>query len=154
MDERQGIGLNNKLPWHLPADLKRFRQLTLGHHIILGRRTFESIGKPLPGRTSIIITRQKDYQAAGCSIAHSLDQALEIAQQAGEREAFIIGGAQVYAQALSTAHKLYLTILHTTLEADTFFPTIDNSWQEAESSFHRADEKNLYSFTYKTFVKK
>ncbi len=153
MDENRGIGIQNKLPWHLPGDLKRFKELTLGHHIILGRKTFESIGKPLPGRTSIIVTHQKEYTLPGCLITHSLEEALEMARCAGQSEVFIAGGAQIYAQALPIAHKIYLTVVHSIVQADTFFPHIDGSWKEVESSFYRADEKNKYSFTYKIFIK-
>ncbi len=125
MDERGGIGLNNQVPWHLPADLKRFKALTMGHHLIVGRKTYESIGRPLPGRTMIIITRSKKYRAEGCFVVSSLDQALYLAKERGETEAFIGGGGSIYAQALRHADRIYLTRVHTDVEADVFFPTWD-----------------------------
>src|SRR4051812_8841523 len=94
MDKNRVIGAGNKLPWHLPADLKRFKELTMGHYIIMGRKTFESIGKPLPGRTTVIVTRQRDYKSAGCEVAHNLDEALLMAS--GDEEAFVLGGGELY----------------------------------------------------------
>jgi dihydrofolate reductase len=122
MDERGGIGLNNRVPWHLPADLKRFKALTMGHHLILGRKTYESIGRVLPGRTMIIVTRSKDYRAEGCWVSSSLQQALRLAEERGETEAFIGGGGMIYAQALPYADRIYLTRVHTEVEADVHFP--------------------------------
>jgi len=127
MDERGGIGLNNRVPWHIPADLKRFKALTMGHHLIVGRKTYESIGRALPGRTMIIITRSKDYRAEGCWVVSSLQQALRLAEERGETEAFIGGGGMIYAQALPQAERIYLTRVHTEVEADVYFP----NWEPA-----------------------
>src|SRR5215469_5276330 len=126
MDESQGIGVNNRLPWRLSADLKRFKALTMGHHIIVGRHTFESIGKPLPGRHTIILTNRHDFRADGCATADSLDAALNLARQDGESEVFVCGGARVFQDALPIADRFYLTVVHANVAADTFFP----QWRE------------------------
>lgn len=155
MDERGAIGVGGSLPWRLSADLKRFRELTWGHHIVMGRKTFESIGKPLPGRETIIITRDQIFKAEGCTIAYSLDEALNIARELGETEAFVCGGAQIYERAIRIADRVYLTEVHAQVEADTFFPEWDRSaWIEKESIDHPADEKNQYSFSFKRLVRK
>src|SRR5690349_14530681 len=112
MDEARGIGINNSLPWRLSSDLKRFKSLTMGHHIVVGRHTFESIGKPLPGRHTIILTNRRSFSAAGCLVADSLEAALDIAKQRGETEVFVCGGARVFQEALPTADRFYLTIVH------------------------------------------
>ena len=149
MGRNRAIGYKNTLPWKLPTDLQRFKLLTLGHHMIMGRKTFESIGRPLPGRTSIIITRQKDFQAEGCLIAHSLDAAIELAKSRGEEEAFIIGGAEIYAQALSIADRMYLTMVEAEPEADAFFPEFDeNLWEKSSEEIVAADEKNQYAMRF------
>ena len=123
------IGAGNKLPWHLPADLKRFKQLTMGHPILMGRKTFESIGKPLPGRTNIVITRQEGFQACGATVAHSLEEALQICE--GQEEVFVIGGAEIYKQALPLADRIYLTRVDADFEGDTFLPALDPArWKE------------------------
>lgn len=154
MDERRGIGKDGKLPWRLSSDLKRFRELTMGHHIIVGRRTFESIGKPLPGRQTIVVTRSETYQPEGCLVAHSVEDAIRLARERGETEAFICGGAAIYAGAISDADRLYLTQVHTTVEADVFFPAIERqAWVEKESASHAVDEKNQYPFTFKLLEK-
>ena len=147
----RAIGYKNTLPWRLPTDLQRFKQLTLGHHILMGRKTFESIGRPLPGRTSIIITRQKDFQAEGCLITHSLDTAIDLAKSRGEQEAFIIGGAEIYAQALSKADRMYLTMVEAEPEADAFFPEYDEAkWDQVESEVSHANEKNQHTMRFLT----
>ena len=129
------IGINNSLPWHLPEDLKRFRALTMGHHIIMGRKTYESLGRLLPGRTTVIVTRNKDYKVAGALIAHSLQAALALA--AGDVEPFIIGGAELYKEGLKLATKLYITEVHAEFAADAFFPEIDlNEWNLCEKKDH------------------
>ena len=154
LDRRRGIGKDNQLPWRLPADLKHFRELTTGHHIITGRKTFESIGKPLPGRTTIIITRNQDYSAEGCFITHSLADALTLARTRGEQEAFIIGGAEIYAQALPQADRLYLTLVEAEVEADAFFPAWNESeWRVTETSEYGANEKNSFRFTFQTWIR-
>lgn len=117
------IGKNNQLLWHLPEDLKRFKSLTIGHPIIMGQRTFESIGRALPGRTNIVVSDKLNYQALGCQVAHSLEEALRFAMLAqGDNEIFIIGGGMIYKQAINLADKLYLTLVDGEFEADTFFP--------------------------------
>ena len=153
LDRRRGIGKDNQLPWRLPADLKRFRELTTGHHIITGRKTYESIiaigGKPLPGRTTIIITRNQSFSAEVCFVVHSLNEALALARSRGEQEAFVIGGAEIYAQAMPQADRLYLTLVDAEVEADAFFPAFDASeWQVKESHDFAADEKNSLSSTF------
>lgn len=154
MDKRRGIGLNNRLPWRLAADMKRFRELTMGHHLIVGRKTYESIGKPLPGRQMVIVTRDQDYRAEGCAVVHSLDEALGLARARGEQEAFIGGGAQIYAEAIGLADRLYLTLVEAETAADTFFPEFDeDEWRERESFYQPADEKNQYPFTFKLLAK-
>jgi dihydrofolate reductase len=155
MDERRGIGIEGRLPWRLSADLKKFRSLTMGHHLIAGRKTCESIGRPLPGRTMIIVTRDQQFQAAGCLVAHSVDEALAQAAARGESEVFIIGGAEIYAQTINRADRLYLTQVHATVAADVFFPEFDpGAWSEKEVWRHAADEKNQYSFTFRELERK
>jgi dihydrofolate reductase len=150
MDENRGIGAHNRLPWHLSADLKRFKQLTMGHHLIMGRKTFESIGRLLPGREFIILTRQIDFVQAGCLIVSSLDNALKVAKNRGENEVFIAGGGQVYEQALPLVDRIYLTCVHTVANADTFFPKLDcKMWREVLSRFQKADHDNAFGTTYK-----
>ena len=144
------IGRDGDLPWHLPADLKHFKNLTTGHPIIKGRKTFESIGKPLPNRTNIVITRQQDFEAEGCLVAHSLSEALMMAQQM-DSDVFIIGGAEIYKQAMFLADTIYLTEVHHSFEGDTFFPEIDSVlWQETSREEYKADEKNAYDFAFVT----
>lgn len=155
MDERRGIGKAGGLPWRLSSDLKRFRELTMGHHLVVGRKTFESIGKPLPGRQMIIVTRNETYRRDNCLIAHSVEDAVQMAKDRGETELFICGGAAIYAGALCVSNRLYLTRVHATVDADVFFPDIDESaWIEKESESHAADEKNQYPFTFKLLEKK
>lgn len=128
------IGINNALPWHLPEDLKRFKALTMGHHIIMGRKTYESLGRLLPGRTTIIVTRNKDYKIAGALIAHNLQAALLLA--AGDAEPFIIGGAELYVEGLKHANKLYITEVQADFAGDAFFPNISNVWLEVSRQSH------------------
>lgn len=150
MDRRRGIGRDNQLPWRLSADLKRFRELTMGHHIIVGRKTFESIGKPLPGRQMIIVTRDRAFKAEGCAICHSLEEAIEMARTHSETEVFVCGGAEIYQKSIALADRLYLTFVDAEVEADTFFPEFNQGdWVEQESTFHPADEKNQFPFTFK-----
>lgn len=154
MDNRRGIGIENRLPWRLSADLKRFRELTMGHHIIVGRKTFESIGKPLPGRHMIVVTRDNKFRADGCDVCHSLAEAFELAGSREEQEVFVCGGAQIYEQALALADRMYLTFVDAEVEADTFFPVFDTQqWSERERTFHPADEKNQFPFTFSLLVR-
>jgi dihydrofolate reductase len=155
MDEQRGIGKAGKLPWRLSSDLKRFRELTMGHHIIVGRKTFESIGKPLPGRVMIVVTRSETYRPEGCLVAHSVEEAIQLARKRSETEAFICGGSAIYASSLAEADRLYLTLVHATVDADVFFPEIDEkAWVEREIESREADEKNQYPFTFKLLEKK
>jgi dihydrofolate reductase len=155
MDERRGIGWKGTLPWRLSSDLKRFRELTMGHHIIVGRKTFESIGKPLPGRTMIIVTRTPGLQVEDCLVVHSVEAAIELARSRGESEVFVCGGAEIYAQALPRADRFYLTVVHAVVEADVFFPEWEGmGWVERQSSDHEADEKNQYATTFRVLEAK
>ena len=152
MSANRVIGNNNNLPWRLPADLKRFKSLTLGHHLIMGRKTFESIGQPLPGRTTVLITHQSGFAPAGVLVAHSIDQALHVV--AGDDEVFVAGGAQIYQQMLPRADRLYLTSIHEEFEGDTDFPEFEESdWQLISEEDHAPDDKNLYPYSFLTYDK-
>lgn len=141
------IGRDNDLPWHLPADLQFFKRTTCGHAIILGRRNYESIGRPLPNRTNIVITRDKNYKAQGCVVAHSIDEAIALAGD--DEEIFIIGGSQVYAQALDCVTRMYITEVDTDADGDVLFPEFDKSqWQEVSREPHTADDQNDYAFDF------
>lgn len=154
LDNRRGIGRDNQLPWRLSADLKRFRELTMGHHLIVGRKTYESIGKPLPGRQMIVISRNAEFSAPGCLVVSSLKDALTLAETRGETEVFVIGGAQIYAQALPLATRLYLTRVAAEVAADTHFPPFEESlWEKQSEAQQPADDKNEYPFTFQLFVK-
>lgn len=126
VDEANGIGKDNQLIWHIPDDLKRFKALTMGHKIIMGRKTYESIGRPLPGRTNIVISRQKDLELPGCTVVPTLEQA--VALTLPDEEAFVIGGSEIYRQLLPHCKRLYLTRVYSSFDADAFFPEIDDSW--------------------------
>jgi dihydrofolate reductase len=150
MSENRVIGRNGRLPWHLSSDLRRFKQLTLGHHLLMGRKTFEAIGRLLPGRTSVVITRQTGYAAAGALVAGGLDEAVRLT--AGDGEAFVIGGAEVYRLALPSADRIFLTLIHAELEGDTFFPAWDEAdWRLMESTRHPRDDRNEYDFSFLTY---
>ena len=147
MAENGVIGRENRLPWRLPADLRRFKSVTMGKPVIMGRKTYESIGKPLPGRSNIVVTRDPDYRAPGCQVVHSLEQALEAG--AGHPEVMVIGGAELYRQALGRAQRMYLTLVRAEVEGDTLFPDIEpQQWRELERESHRADEKNQYDYDF------
>ncbi|WP_283642134.1 dihydrofolate reductase [Croceibacter atlanticus] len=151
--ENNALGKDGDLVWHLPDDFKRFKKLTTGHHIIMGRKTFESFPKPLPNRTHIVITRNRDYTKEGCIVVHNLEDALKIAE--GDTQPFIIGGGEIYKLALNASEKIELTRVHDTFEADAFFPEIDLSkWELINEEFHEKDERHSVSFTYLTYVKK
>ena len=146
------IGRDNTLPWRLPADLRRFKRLTLGHHLVVGRKTWESIGRPLPGRKMVVITRQRNFRADGVEVVHSVDDALAVARKNGEDEVFIAGGEDIYRQTLARAHRLYLTRVHATLEGDAFFPEYDAAaWTEVEREDRAADEKTPHAFSFVTY---
>lgn len=142
------IGKDNKLLWRLSADLKFFKEKTMGHHILMGRKTYESIGKPLPGRTTVIITRDKNYKAEGCFVVHSLDEALELARLASDTEAMIIGGAEIYRLGLAIADIIYLTEVEGRFDADTFLHFDKKGWIEREKKDHKADDKNEFDYSF------
>jgi len=148
----RAIGLNNKMPWHLPEDLKYFKRVTMGKPVIMGRNTFESIGRPLPGRPNIVISRNADYKADGITLVNSLEAALQAAVQLlppGTDEVMVIGGAQIYAQALAQADRLYLTEVDAEPEADAFFPAIERAeWRESARESHAACERNPYAYSF------
>lgn len=147
MDENRLIGRDNALPWQLPADLVFFKKTTMGKPIIMGRKTFESIGKPLPGRRNIIISRDPGYQAEGCDSSQSIDAALALVDD--QPEAMLIGGAMLYQQTMGIADHLYITEIHEKFEGDAWFPEINPAhWQETWREDHAADERNLYAFTF------
>ncbi|MBS3902798.1 MAG: type 3 dihydrofolate reductase [Anaplasmataceae bacterium] len=142
------LGLKNSLLWHLPDDLKRFKQLTLGHPVLMGRKTYESIGKPLPQRTNIIISRSLDYSAPGCTVAKSIAEALE--KTGKDEEVFVIGGEEIYKQVIPNANRMYLTCVDIETEADAFFPEFqEEEWDRALEEHHPADEKHPHAFTFK-----
>ena len=155
VDERNGIGLQNRIPWHLSSDLNRFKTLTMGHHLIMGRKTYESISTPLSGRTLIVLSRNLDYQAEDCLTALSLQDSFQLAEAAGEREVFVIGGSEVYSEALPIADHLYLTRVHTTVESDRAFPLInEEDWTLICEQFHPADDKNQHPHTFFHYIRK
>ena len=147
------LGKDNELVWHLPDDFKRFKLLTTGHYIIMGRKTFESFPKPLPNRTHIVITRNREYQRDGIIVVSTIEAALEISEK--DSQPFIIGGGEIYQLSLPFAQRIELTRVHGTFDADTFFPDIDTThWELIHSEFHEKDERHAYAFTYETWQKK
>ncbi|RZJ30876.1 MAG: dihydrofolate reductase [Flavobacterium sp.] len=151
--ENNALGKDNQLPWHLPDDFKRFKSVTSGHYIIMGRKTFESFPKPLPNRTHVVITRQKDYQADGCIIVDSIEKALEISPK--DQDVFVIGGGEIFTLAMPFADKLDITQVHASVDGDAFFPEIrPDEWKLESSEFHPKDEKHAYDFTFSAFIRK
>ncbi|MBI4034038.1 MAG: dihydrofolate reductase [Candidatus Brennerbacteria bacterium] len=147
------IGESNNLPWRLPADLKRFKEITTGHPVIMGRKTHESIGRALPNRKNIIITRREDYSVEGCSVVHSIDEALSLVKD--EEEIFFIGGGDIYRQVLPLAHRLYITRIHKEFPGDTRFPEVDfGEWKEVRREKGTVDEKNPYEHEFLIFERK
>ena len=156
--ENNVIGKNNHLPWHLPADMKYFKDKTMGHCVIMGRKNYNSIPdrfRPLAGRTNIVVTRQKNFSAPGCIVVNSIEQALEEAKKKNDSEAFIIGGGEIFKQSLKLTDKIYLTRIHRPIEGDVYFPELSSAeWQE-ESALHcKADEKNKFDFSFLVFIRK
>jgi dihydrofolate reductase len=146
------LGKDNDLLWHLPNDLKRFKKVTKGHTVIMGRKTFESLGKALPHRTNIIITRNKNYTAENCTVVNSLAEAL---QKVTNDNPFILGGAEIYAQSMDIADTLDLTLVDATFEADAFFPEIDTTiWKEVYREDHKTDEQHPYNYSFVTYKKR
>jgi len=152
--ENDAIGKDNKLIWHLSDDLKRFKNLTNNHHIIMGRKTFESFPKPLPNRTHVVITRQDNYQVPeDVIVVNSLEKAIEVAKD--DLQPFIIGGGEIYKQSMALANKIEFTRVHENFEADTFFPQIDfSTWKESNNTFHDKDDKHKYAFSFLTYIRK
>jgi len=151
MGEKNEIGFENQLLWHLPKDLKHFKDITSGHPIIMGRKTYESIGKPLPNRTNIVVSRKKDWFEEGILIVGSIKEALKFAKKIDE-EVFVIGGGNIYEQTMDVVDKLEVTLVKADLQADTFFPKIDPKiWKKTTEIFHEKDEKNEYDFSFQTF---
>lgn len=152
--ENYAIGKNNQLLWHMPADLKFFKQTTSGHTVVMGRKTFDSVGKPLPNRRNIVITRDSELKIDGVEVVNSLDAAIALTKDE-EKPVFIVGGAEIYRQALPKTDVLYLTTIHHNFDADTFFPEIDrNDWTVISAERHEADEKNKYDYTFEVLKRK
>jgi dihydrofolate reductase len=150
MSENGVIGRDGQLPWHLPADLRRFKNLTDGHAVVMGRRTFDSIGRPLPNRRNVVVTRNRDWAAAGATAAPSLDAAL--AAVPDDEAVFVVGGAEIYREALPRADRLELTIVHAEVDGDTWFPEIDLAeWTLVEEERHEADDRHEHAFTFRTY---
>lgn len=144
------IGKDNDLPWRLPDDMKFFMETTKGHHVIMGRKNYDSLlpkFKPLPNRTNIVITRQRDFEAPGCTVLHAIEPALDLARSHSEKECFIIGGAEIYKLAMPHTTRLYLTEIDAHIEGDTYFPVVDmNEWKETSRTHHPADQRHSYAF--------
>jgi dihydrofolate reductase len=154
MDENRVIGLHNQLPWRLPEDLKFFKRVTMGHPIAMGRKTYESIGKPLPGRENIVITRDEAFRPEGCVVMNSMEDFFEYAQKLDD-EVFVIGGAEIFKEVLPKADKLYLTMIHEQFEGDTFFPVFHiDKWQLESREIGLKDEKNQYDYEFLIYKRK
>ncbi|OOE14156.1 dihydrofolate reductase [Fictibacillus arsenicus] len=150
MDENRAIGKDNDLPWYLPNDLKHFKKTTMGKPIIMGRKTYESIGKPLPGRENIVVTRDQSYEAEGTTIVHSVDEVLKM----NAEEICVIGGSEIFKQFLPVADRLYITEIHHTFDADTYFPKLnDDEWKEVSRTAGIIDEKNKYPHDFVVYKK-
>ena len=153
IDQKSAIGAKGLIPWHLPADLKYFRKTTTPHHVIMGRQTYESIGKPLPHRINIVITRDPYYLSTGCLIAHSIAEAFSIAADHGETEVFIIGGAQIYQESQGLWDRIYLTRIDLKVdEADAYFPVMNKEeWNLISSESHKSDDKNKWDYVFDVY---
>ena len=153
VSENNVLGKNNKLIWHIPDDLKRFKKLTLGHSVIMGRKTFESIAKPLPQRKNIILTRNKNYKAKGAVIAHNVKEALNFCEN--DNQPFIIGGGEIYKLFMSISNKIELTRIHKSYDGDAFFPEIlEEKWKLVNSKKNNLNETKIINFSYLTYIKK
>jgi dihydrofolate reductase len=151
--ENNAIGKNNQLLWRLPADLKHFKEITTGHTVIMGRKTFESVGKPLPNRRNIVITRSNTLNIENVEVVNSIEQAIALCNQ--DKEVFIVGGAEIYQAAMDITNQIYLTVVHANFEADTYFPEIDPMiWEQTAVEKHEADEKNPFAYTFSTLIRK
>ena len=153
MSRNRVIGKNNKLPWDMPADMNYFRNMTKNKPVIMGRKTYESIGRPMPDRINIIITRDKEYKAEGCIVVSNVDDALKSVK--GNKEVMVIGGAQIYKEFLPKADRIYLTIIDEEIEGDTYFPEFNkDEWKETKREEHKADKKNPYPYTFLVLERK
>jgi dihydrofolate reductase len=153
MGKNRAIGRDGGLPWRLPADMRFFKKTTMGHHLVMGRRTWDELGAPLPGRTTIVISRDPSFAPKGAVVARSLDEALQLA--AGEEEVFVAGGAVIYALALPVADRMVLTLIDAEFEADTFFPAFDEKeWEIVAREDHPPDEKNRWPYSFTTWERK
>lgn len=149
MDLNNGIGIDNEIPWRISSDLRQFKRLTMGHHILMGRKTYESISKTLPGRVMIILTRSLEYQAEGCVVLHSLLDAIRYAEGQGENELFVIGGEDIFAQSIDIADRIYLSKVDASVEADTFFPRLDSDeWKIIFSEYIYSSDIDQYPYTF------
>nr|AIA12458.1 Dihydrofolate reductase [uncultured bacterium] len=146
------IGKDNETPWYLPAELARFKELTIGHHVIMGRKTHESIGRALPGRQNIVVTRNQNYHAKGCEVVTSIQEALDLAKDADE--VFIIGGAAIYDQIMALLNRIYLTKVDASVDGDRYFKFNKDEWKQVSSEKHPADEKNKYGFEFQKWIRK
>nr|WP_295973976.1 dihydrofolate reductase [uncultured Bacillus sp.] len=154
MDKNRVIGKDNQLPWHLPADLKFFKKTTMGHPIVMGRKTYESIGKPLPGRENVIVTRNEQYSPEGCTVIHSVEKLKDLAAARGE-EIFVIGGAELFKTVLPDADRLYITLIEQEFEGDTFFPEYtESNWKLVSSIKGVKDERNPYIYYFNVYERK
>ena len=154
VSENNVIGREGHLPWHLSQDLKRFKAITTGHAIILGRKNYDDIGRPLPNRTNYVLSRNKEFQAPGCIVCSSLGEAIEAARAAGETECFIIGGAAVYREAMPQVEKLYLTRVLSHVDGDVFFPECEGDFEKVSEEPFQADEKNDFPTVFQIWVRK
>lgn len=153
--ENNAIGKDNQLLWHLPKDMRFFKNTTWGLPIVMGRKTFESMGsRLLPGRVNLIITQQKDFVIEGAVVVHSLAEAIAAAEKGSYKELMVIGGGQIYTMALPMANKVWLTRVHTTIKGDTFFPALGTDWELKSTESHNADEKHIYSFDFECWQRK
>ena len=147
------LGAAGALPWHLPTDMKHFKELTTGHTIIMGRRTFETLRRPLPNRRNVVVTRNRAYQASGAFVVHDLDEALSLASQ--DDEVFVVGGGEIYEQAIPRADRLHLTLVHAVLEGDTFFPKFTEAdWVLSEDIYNEADEEHSHPFSFRLYERR
>lgn len=153
MDENRLIGKDNQLPWHLPQDLAYFKRMTMNHKIVMGRKTYESIGRPLPGRENIILTRNRSYKMDGCKVLHSIEEILELSKNTDEN-IFVIGGAEIFKEILPYSDRLYMTHIHHNFEGDTFFPQLkDTDWETVSVESGIKDMKNPYEFDFVVYQK-
>lgn len=148
------LGKDNKIPWHLPADMAYFSKMTTGHHIVMGSNTYESIGRPLPNRTNIVLAKDRDYKAEGCVVVNSIEEATDYAKKNEEKELMVCGGASVYKQFLPKADKVYLTEINAEFDGDVFFPELGPQWKLVSSEKHAPDEKNKYEYNFNVYIKK